>query len=249
MSSHQPTVEVDVGRSETPLGATLRGRWRALLATFLTVTFLAFVGDWYVGIDARTVEAVAGASRETVLPIGRPFSELAIRFERASLVGLCGVAVATPLVATRDREDVRLRRGGTALLLALGAGAVGAVTGDTVGVDAVRAVVASGLVDDTATGGRFWLAELAISVPAMGAVAFALPGTVVGAVRSRLVGSSPTTRQRWLSVLALLTFVAVYSPSDAVTFVLGATAVLGGLVGGLALVESDVIQAASRRSG
>lgn len=240
MPSHRTPREFRIGRATTPLGAVLGDSWRTFLATFLAATLVAFAVDRAAGVDAARIVAVLGGSRAQVLLSEHPLTEFVLRLERASLVGLLWVAVAVPLVAARDGDDVRLRAGATAFLLALAGGALGVLAGHVVGVDAVRAVVASGLVDATATGGRFWLAELAVSVPATWAVAAALPGAVVGAVRSGLVGAPTTTRQRWLAVLALLSFVAVYSPSDSVTFVLGAATVLAGLVVGLALVEYDV---------
>lgn len=241
MPSHRTPTEFGVGSAATPLGATLRDRWRTLVGTFLAATLVAFAVDWAAGVDAITVVAVLREPPALGLLSLSPLDQLVLRLERASLVGLLSVAVTFPLVAARDDDDVRLRPGATAFLLAFVGGVLGAGAGHAVGVDAVRALVTSGLVDDTATGGRFWLAELAVSVPVTVAVAVALPGAVVGAVRSGLVRTPPSSRQRWLAVLVSLSFVSVYSPSDSVTFVLGAVAVLAGLVAGLALVEFDVV--------
>ena len=241
MSPSHPTTGFGVGAPRSALGATLRRRWRALLAVGGSLTLLAFALDWALGVDALTVVRATGVAPEWRSLISMPLTEQVLRWERASLVGLCGLAVAAPLLATRDREDVRLRDGDFGVALAIVGGVLGVAVGSLLGVDVVVAVLGSGFVEATGAGGRFWLAELSVSIVATCFVAGALPGGVVAAVRSGLVGSSPTSRQRWLTVLALLAFVAVYSPADSVTFVLGAAVVLAGFVAGLAAVEYDVV--------
>lgn len=247
MSSHLPAFESDPSPAATPLGATLRRRWRLLGATFLAATLVAFVADAAAGVDAGTVvvdtgtvAGLADARDSWILLVELPVTEHVLRLQRASLVGLAAVVVATPLIAARESEDVTLRRGAGAFLVALGAALVGVAVGVLVGVDAVLALRATGWVDAPVVGDRFWLAELVVATPAVVGVAAALPATVVGAARSGLVGRRTTTRQRWLAVLALLCFVSVYSPSDSLTFVLGVGAVLGGLLAGLGLLEYDV---------
>lgn len=240
MSSHLRALESGRSRTATPLGATLRRRWRLLGLTFLAATLVAFVADAAAGVDARTVAGLAYASESWGLPVRLPLTERVLRLQRASLVGLCTVVVATPLFAARDSEAVDLRRGRNAFAVTLGAGLVGVAAGVVVGVDAVLALLAARWVDVPGTSGRFWLAELVVAIPVVLGVAAALPAAVVGAARSGLVDRRTTTRQRWLAVLALLCFASLYTPSDSLTFVLGVTAVLGGLLAGLGLLEYDV---------
>lgn len=240
MASHLPAFEPDRSPAATPLGATLRRRWRFLGAIFLAATLVAFVADAAAAVDAGAVAGLVDGRGSWILLVELPVTEHVLRLQRASLVGLTVVVVATPLITAHESEGVTLRRGTGAFLVALGAALVGAAAGVLVGVDAVLALRATGWVDAPVVGDRFWLAELVVATPAVLGVAAALPAAVVGAARSGLVGRRTTTRQRWLAVLALLCFVSIYSPSDSLTFVLGVGAVLGGLLAGLGLLEYAV---------
>lgn len=237
MSSNLLTSDHLSNPHATPLGVALRRRWRLLFATLVAVTSVAFAVDSLLGIDSIWVIGAAGRSWTSTGPVESPVTEYLLRLERASLVGLCAVTLLTPVVAARGRDDVHLRDGATASLVALLAGVGGNVLGHLVGVDILLGLLAAEVVAPVGTGGPFWMAELVVWLPLTVGLAVCLPAAVVAAVRSGLVVRRPTTRQRWLAALGVLTFVAIYSPSDSVTFVFGSILGLAGLVVGLALVE------------
>ncbi len=227
-------------RPAPPLAATVRRRFRALVTLFLVGTAVGFLAIRFSGVDLVAAANATYDPRSFSTLVSTPFTTRLLDLETGSLVGLLAVVVTTPLFAAAEHEWVRLRDGASAFLVAVAAGLVGALLAVTVGVDFVRSLVASGLVSTTQTGGRYWLAELAVCFPVVSAVGFALPATLVGAVRANLVGRRWTGKGRGVAVLSTLVFVSVYSPTDSVTFVVSATLVLGGLVLGFGLLEFDV---------
>lgn len=228
------------GRPAPPLAATVRRRFRTLTVLFLVGTLVGFLAIRSSGVDLIATVNAAYASDSIRTLVVTPLTTRLLELEIGSLLGLLAVVVATPLFAAADHDWIRLRNGASAFVVAVVAGLVGALLAGVVGVDFVRSLVASGLVSTAQTGGRYWLTELAICLPVVSAVGFALPAALVGAVRSNLVGRRWTGRRRGIAVLSGLVFVSIYSPTDSVTFVVSAALVLGGLVLGLGLIEFDV---------
>ena len=239
MPSHTTRSRGPRRRGASPTVATLRVRARELLALFLVGTAAAFVGLRAAGVDTARVALATHAPDATVLLREAPLTYGFVELEAAAAAGLlCGVAAAT-WYAARDHPRVALRAGRGVFLTAGVAGLVGAVFGHVVGVDAVRGLVASGLVVVDSAGGKYWLTELAVTLPLVCGMAFALPFVLAGAARARLVPRQWTDRQWGAAAVAALSFAAVYSPPDSLTFVVAASLLLAGLCLGFAALELD----------
>jgi len=229
------------GRRRSPLAATLRRRPRELLAVTLAGTLLGVVSLRVAGVGVAATAFAAHAPTDALLLHERPLRRLALELEVAGAVGLFVGALATLSYAARDHPNVRLRDGRGAFLLAAVAAVVGAAVGHAVGVGLVSDLVASGYVHADGVGGRYWLAELAVTLPVVGGVACGTPAAVAGAARASLVSRRWRSRDRGLAVLAAISFASVYSPPDSVTFVVAGGLLLAGLSLGLALVEFDLV--------
>lgn len=229
------------GRRRSPLADTLRRRPRELLAAALAGTLLGVVSLRVAGVDVAATAVAAHASTDLLLPYERPLRRLVLELEVAGAVGLLAAAAATVSYAARDHPDVSLRDGRGAFLLAAVAAVVGAGVGHAVGVALVSDLVTSGYVRTEGVGGRYWLAELAVTLPVVAGVACGTPAAVAGAARARLVSRRWRSRDRGLAVLAAISLASVYSPPDSVTFVVAGGLLLAGLSLGIGLVEFDLV--------
>lgn len=221
-------------RTATPLARVARTEARRLLATWLTVTAVAFVPLHLVGLDHRTLAALAVEGGVETLLYARPVADVRVRLQVASLVGLAAtLAVGARLAADHDRVELAAGRG--PLALAAIAAPVGSVAGVAAVPVAVRALAAAGvpapLVDP------YWLGEFTLGVAVAGTVALAGPPAVVGAARAGVVDRLSSPRQRGLAALAVVSVAAVYSPSDTASFVAVAAPSFAGLAAGVAYLE------------
>ena len=219
----------------SPLAVTLRVRARELLVVAVVSTALALVALRAAGVDVVSAALAAHAPDATVALHRAPLTYRFVELEAAGTAGLLCATVTAARYAARDHPGVTLRDGRRWFVAAGVAVLLGAVLGHAVGVGALR-TLAAGLAVDGA-GGTYWLTELAVTLPVVWGAAFALPFALAGAARAGVVPRRWTGRQRGVAAAAALSFAAVYSPPDSLTFVATAGLLLAGLCLALGILE------------